>query len=116
MQIEQLITSIQKRPKMFIKEEKIEYIYYLLSGYCGANKKISEDDMEQKFCSWFGKWLVMWIEDNIDAEYTPKTGYWYDDIKIIAKDEDKEVEVFFDLCKGFFSDYKNKVGYFSLKD
>ena len=32
MQIEQLIFLIQKRPKMFIKEEKIEYIYYLLLG------------------------------------------------------------------------------------
>ena len=50
MQIEQLIASIQKRPKMFIKEEKIEYIYYFLIGYCAANNKLSDNDIERKFC------------------------------------------------------------------
>ena len=44
MQIEQLIISMQKRPKMFVKEERIDYIYYLLSGYCGANNKLLKDD------------------------------------------------------------------------
>ena len=94
MQIEQLIISIQKRPGMFIKEERIDYIYYLLSGYCGANNKLEGDDMEQKFCYWFSKWLRMWIVDNVDSGYLPKTAYWYDDIKMIAKNEKDEVDIF----------------------
>lgn len=115
MRIEQLIASIQKRPKMFVKEERIDYIYYLLSGYCGANSKLSEDDMERKFCFWFNKWLIMWIVDNVDSEYLPKTAYWYDDIKALAQDEQDEVNTFFKLCGIFFEDYKNKSGYFSWR-
>ncbi len=116
MQIEQLIDSIQKRPKMFVKEERIEYIYYFLFGYCAANNKLSDNDIEQKFCYWFGKWLIMWIEDNVDAEYEPQTAYWYDDIKNITRKGQNEVTIFFYLCKGFFEDYKNKIGYFSWRD
>ena len=100
---------------MFIKEERIDYIYYLLSGYCGANNKLEGDDMEQKFCYWFSKWLRMWIVDNVDSGYLPKTAYWYDDIKMIAKNEKDEVDIFFELCNQFFEDYKNGSGYFSWK-
>lgn len=116
MKIEQLITTIQKRPGMFVKEEKIEYIYYLLLGFCGASKNYANDNIEQKFCYWFGKWLIIWIEDNVDAEYAPQTAYWYDDIKRITKKGQNEVTIFFDLCKSFFEDYKNKIGYFSWRD
>ena len=115
MQIEQLIFLIQKRPKMFIKEEKIEYIYYLLLGYCAATGALS-DEIDQKFCCWFGKWLMMWIERNIKANYIPKTAYWYDDIKVIAKNDHNEVALFYELCKKFFEDYKDKVGYFACKN
>ena len=115
MNIEQLIYEIQKRPKMFVKEERIEYIYYLLSGYCAASNKSSDDDVDKKFCCWFGKWLRTWIEDNIDDEYISKTAYWYDDVKAIDKNEQKEVIVFFDLCHHFFNDYSNGTGYFSWK-
>lgn len=114
MQIEQLIDSIQRRPGMYIEEKRIDYIYYLISGYCGANYKLlNEDDMNSRFSSWFGKWLLQWIEENIDTEYTPNTVIWYYYIKWLAKDEQQEFTLFFDLCKMFFEDYKNKTGYFS---
>lgn len=115
MQIEHLIFSIQNRPKMFVKEERIDYLYYLLSGYC-AGINDSPDEMDQKFCCWFGKWLMIWIERNIDANYIPQTSYWYDDIKVIAKDDHNEVMLFYDLCSQFFEDYKNKTGYFGWKN
>lgn len=115
MQIKELISSIQKRPKMFVKEERIDYIFYLLFGYCGAHSKLSEDDMDRSFCIWFGKWLIMWIEDNVDAEYSSKTAWWYDDIKTIAKNEQDELNLFFELCNKFFEDYRNKTGYFSWR-
>lgn len=56
---------------MFIKEERIEYIYYFLLGYCSANNEYLEDDINGKFCCWFLRWLWSWIEDNVDAEYIP---------------------------------------------
>lgn len=116
MQIEKLIDSIQKRPKMFVKEEKIEYIFYLLSGYCGANGKLSEDDINRNFCFWFGKWLIIWIQNNVNVKYTPQTAFWYDDIKTISKSKQDEIKLFFDLCNCFFEDYENKTGYFSWRE
>lgn len=71
--------------------------------------------MDQRFCLWFGKWLLMWIHDHVDAEYIPESAYWYDDIKRIAKKEQDEVTVFFELCSLFFEDYRNKEGYFSWR-
>lgn len=116
MQIEQLIHSMKKRPGMFVKEEKIEYIYYFLLGFCGANKYYITDGMDHKFSLWFGKWLLMWIENNIDSEYAPKTAYWYDDIKTLAKNENNEVRLFYELCEEFFLEYRNKMGYFSFRN
>ncbi|HBV82382.1 MAG TPA: hypothetical protein DEB74_06225 [Lachnospiraceae bacterium] len=64
MQIEQLILTMKKRPGMFVKEEKIEYIYYFLLEFCGANKNYIADGMDHKFSLWFGRWLLMWIVRN----------------------------------------------------
>ena len=118
MKIEQLIYEIQKRPGMFVKEERLDYIFYLLSGYCGANHALpeTEDTVERNFSVWFNEWLLMWIENNIDKEYTPKTLYWYDNIKEIVQSGENEFDVFFELCKSFFEDYKDKKGYFSDKE
>lgn len=112
MYIEQLIDSIKKRPKMYVNEEKIEYIFHYILGYSSACHKFSPDDIDKMFCNWFWKWLVKWIKDNIDSEYQPKSVIWYDEIKVIAKDEKKEMDVFFSLSKLFFEDYKNNKGYF----
>lgn len=112
MYIEQLIDSIRKRPKMYVQEEKIEYIYYYIFGYCSACHNFSVDNMDKMFCCWFWKWLEKWIIDNIDSEYQTKSAIWYEDIKKIAGGKQKEINLFFSLSKQFFDDYKNKKGYF----
>lgn len=112
MYIEQLIESIDKRPKMYVKEEKLEYIYYYILGYCSASHHFSTDEMDKMFCCWFWKWLVKWIEDNVNSEYQTKSAIWYDDIRNIAENENEEIELFFRLSREFFEDYKNKTGYF----
>jgi len=112
MYIKELIDTIKKRPGMFVREEKIEYIYYYISGYCSACHKYSNNDMNKMFFCWFGKWLQKWIENNIDFKYKPKSACWYDDIKTIAECEQKETECFFYLCNIFFDDYEHKRGYF----
>lgn len=116
MKIEELLSDIQKRPKMFVREINIEYICYFLLGYCCANSELSEDDIDRKFCAWFGRWLIMWIEDNVDKDYNPKTAWWFEDIRWLTKSGQDEVAVFFELCKFFFEDYNNKVGYFSWRN
>lgn len=51
---------------------------------------------------------MMWIERNIKANYIPKTAYWYDDIKVIAKNDHNEVALFYELCKKFLKIIKIK--------
>lgn len=117
MRIEKLIDSMQRRPGMYLLEERIDYIFHFLLGYCGANSDFLEDDnMDRRFCSWFWKWLLIWIEDNVDSEYQIKSACWYEDIRKIAGDEQKAVTLFYDLCKMFFEDYKEKRGYFSWRN
>ena len=115
MYIFNLIMSIKQRPKMYLKEEKIEYIYYLLSGYCGANNLEKKDDIDSKFMIWFGKWLIWWIQENIDKDYEIKTAFWYEDIKRISKDENNECVLFYELCQKFYDDYMDKKGYFEWR-
>jgi len=115
MHIEQLIQTMKKRPGMFVREEELDYIYHLILGYCGG-KCDAVREIDHMFSCWFGKWLLQWIEENIDTEYVPKSSYWYDDIKAIAGDEKKEVPLFYELCDMFFEDYNEKRGYFSWRN
>ena len=115
MQITELLYSMRRRPNMFIREVRIDYIYHLILGYCGANSKLPEDDINRKFNFWFGKWLIKWIETNVDAKYRPESAYWYDNIIRITPNGQDEVDFFFDLCDEFFEDYENKTGYFSWR-
>ena len=49
-------------------------IIYFLFGYCYANSELPKDDINHHFCAWFGRWLLMWIEENVDEDYSPETG------------------------------------------
>ena len=116
MNIRELICTIKKRPGMFLKEKKLEYIYYLILGYCGANKDKENDNLNKNFSSWFWKWLHLWIEENIDKNYISDSSYWYDDIKKIANNNEHEMDIFFQLCDLFFQDYDRKTGYFKWRN
>jgi len=55
MGIEETIALMQKNPKMFVQEERIDYIFYFLDGGCAV---MQSDDIERHFTCWFGKWLI----------------------------------------------------------
>lgn len=113
MEIMDRINRMRRRPGMFVKEERIDYIFYNICGYCQGCYKYAEDDMDKRFHVWFGQWLMLWIVDNFDNEYTPKTVFWYEDIKAIAAQTGQdEVTLFYELCDLFFEDYINKKRYF----
>lgn len=116
VEIQELIQGISKRPKMYLAEVKIEYIYYLLEGYCYVNNKMHGEDMDAKFCYWFWKWLGVWIIENVNSNYMSETVFWYEDIKKIVDDEEDEVPLFFELCALFFEDYNKKRGYFEWRN
>lgn len=115
MRIKELIHSMRIRPKMFVREVRMDYIFHFLVGYRVASAKLPDDNMDRNFCSWFGKWLILWIENNIDSKYRPTSAAWYDDIIRITPNGQDEVDFFFDLCDEFFEDYENKTGYFSWR-
>ena len=120
MKIKQTLDTMRQRPGMYIEDKRIDYIFYLLDGYCVGWKKAvkdgqkvdDDDEMSGNFTVWFGQWLKMWIEDNIDPEFRVSV-QWYKNIKAITKDGQDEFDVFFELCDKFFDDYKNRRGYFS---
>ena len=117
MEVYNLIKSIQKRPLMYIHEEKIDYIYYLLVGYCAAlTKHNSPTEMDKKFSFWFGKWLNDWIKFNYDDNCQLKTYCWGEILKEITKSEEEAVQLFYKLCERFFSDYEDGKGYFEWKN
>lgn len=111
MQIEDIIKAIQKRPKMFVDEEKIEYIYHFILGACFTN--VCGEDINRKFSCWFWKWLEIWIRENINPHYFSETASWCDEIKMIANEDEEAVRLFYELSQKFFDDYHNKKGYFS---
>ena len=113
MHIEQLIQSMKKRPHMYVDEVRLDYIFYVIMGNCGANHHYETDELDRYFCVWFGKWLEKWIVDNIDPDYQMSSFMWYKTIEEIVPAEENSVEMFFGLCDMFFEDYKNSKGYFA---
>ncbi|MCH5268108.1 MAG: hypothetical protein J1E62_07165 [Lachnospiraceae bacterium] len=117
MHIEGLIALIKKRDMVLVEDERTDYICQFLMGYYYSASAYVIDkvtsDMDKNFWTWFGRWLVGWIQENIDQQYEPKTSWWYHDIKMIAGDEQNEVKVFYNLCDQFFEDYRERRGYFA---
>lgn len=110
------ITFDANTTQMLVREVRMDYIFHFLIGYRVANAKLPVDNMDRNFCSWFGKWLLIWIEDNVDSKYRATSAAWYDDIIRITPEGQNEVDLFFDLCDKFFEDYENKTGYFSWRN
>ena len=108
LSVEGIINAIQKRPKMFVEEESIEYIFHFLMGF----GMVSNREIDRNFCCWFHKWLGTWIREHIDETYSSQAAYWTDDIKRLATDEKSEVDLFYELSQLFFEDYRKKRGYF----
>ncbi len=116
MYIKRLINSIKMRPRMYIEEDKLEYLFHFIFGYCGALHEFCDDEMDLPFNNWFWRWLINWIEENMDPDYEPKSVFWYKEIRKIAGDENKEFEVFFELSEQFFYEYESKTGWFEWRN
>ncbi len=113
MYIKELINCIQKRPLMYVQEEKISYISHLLMGYClAASHNNVPSEMDKHFWAWFGSWLDNWIKIKYSKDFEFKA-YWFETLKDITQDEREAVQLFYKLCKQFFDDYEEKKGYFN---
>lgn len=115
MHIEQLIHAIQQRPKMFMKDVRLDYIYYIIAGYCGAQRDDAENILDKKFCGWFTKWLQIWIQENSKIDTLPNSTWWYETLLMSSENEEEAIKLFFDLCELFFNDFYHKRGYFAFR-
>lgn len=71
--ISELIDAINKRPKMFIPDLKIDQLYFYISGFLLA-KKTNEtlESIDILFCEEFNTWLAQKI--NYKNNYS---NWWY---------------------------------------
>lgn len=107
--IEELINRIEKRPKMFVHEVRLDYIYYLLAGYIGCavqTKFIEKKDIY--FREKFFVWLKKWAEINFNKDYSGKPILWYDIIEDNTSSNEDAVAKFYALSKQFFVEYQEE--------
>lgn len=114
MDIISLVKYIKLRPLMYVKEERLDYIFYLLLGTCSECKRNNEDDLNSNFIMWFGKWLELWMESN--SYEMNKYFWWYEDVISISKDQKDACRLFYELFEMFIEDYNNKIGYFEWRN
>jgi len=106
MDVKQKIINIKGRPKMFISELRVDYIYHYLEGYlsCFKEFKLSiEDDINLIFFSDFSHWTHEWINKNlapVDFSFV-----WYKMIKDATKNEDDATNLFFRISDEFFEEF-----------
>ncbi|MCB5955328.1 hypothetical protein [Enterococcus sp. CWB-B31] len=102
--IELLLANIQKRPKMYILEARMDYLFIFLIGYMGrGNGTIDEEEIDIAFRENFGRWIMDWIGLNYGKEYQEVE--WYRMFQKVTSSEEKAVELFFEASKEFFDDY-----------
>ena len=103
MDIKTFISSIQNRPKMYVEEIRLDYIFYLIFGFLGSNMiNGSIYNTDQKFKIYFSDWVLNWITNNIDKSYEQKSFFWYHYLCDVTNSEEEAVELFFKLSSIFF--------------
>lgn len=114
MYIKEVIKTMKARPLMFVQEEKIDYICHFIRGFCASAGWYSSGtkEIDSYFEEWFVKWLNNWIIENYDNKHEFKTFYWNETLKEITQSEEEAVQLFYELCEQFFSDYEERVGFF----
>ena len=105
MNIKEFISAIQKRPKMYVEEVRVDYIYYLVSGFLGSNL-INESgcSIDRKFKAHFSNWVLEWVRKNVDESYDRKSFFWYQILNDVTRNENEATDLFFKLSNIFFQE------------
>ena len=103
MNLKELINLIQKRPGVFVEEERLDYVYYLVCGHLGCNLKNKMNYKEDlNFSSFFPRWLLIWVRDHVDKNYEVRNLVWYHIIEDVTNTDNEALALFFKLCDEFF--------------
>lgn len=109
--VKELISGIQKRPLMYVEEERLDYIFYLILGHVASNLMNGSNDKEDiKFNSFFERWLLGWVRRNVDKKYKLRDIWWWHHIiKDVTNSEKEATELFYRLCEEFFQEDLEKL-------
>ncbi|MCB5955327.1 hypothetical protein [Enterococcus sp. CWB-B31] len=102
--VEKLITSVQLRPKMYIAEIRIDYLYHFLLGRISAVMRTDLiEDIDLVFKRNFSRWTEEWMLEKFGKKYDEL--FWYKWFQKAAKTDQEAMELFFEASKEFFDDY-----------
>lgn len=102
MDIKEFIAAIQNRPKMYVEEVRLDYLYYLIWGYLGGNLMKGYSDIEKKFQAYFYNYVLEWARKNVDENYERNSLFWHQIIRDVTNTEEEAVDLFFKLSEKFF--------------
>jgi len=109
--IEEKISNIRKRPKMFVYEIRLDYIYYLIAGSLGSNMGSPDvQDIDIAFKHDFNQWVEEWIYEKKEIDFRRKVVVWYKIISSCTNGDDEAVNLFYQICDEFFEAYHKKNG------
>ena len=99
MNIKDFINAIQNRPKMYVEELRLDYIYYIIIGFLGSNL------MNKNY---FPNWLLEWVRKNKNEYYEKRSFYWYHILIDVTNSEEEAIMLFFELSDKFFEEEISK--------
>lgn len=104
--VEKMIGYIKARPKMYVEEVRLDYIYYLLKGFLGcSNMTLFADEKDRAFKSDFYKWVVAKMKSAYNSDYSDRYFTWHHIIQQKANEIGVDaVSLFYQLSDEFFSE------------
>ena len=105
MNVKEFINAIRNRPRMYVEDIKLDYIYYLIIGFLGSNLINKKgNNIDQIYKSFFCQWMLKWVKENVNENYERKSFFWYNIIRDVTNSEDEAVQLFFELTDKFFEE------------
>ena len=109
MNIKDLINAIQSRPKMYVEELRLDYIYYIIIGFLGSNlMNKNACSLDQAYKNYFPNWLLEWVRKNKNEYYEKRSFYWYHILIDVTNSEEEAIMLFFELSDKFFEEEISK--------
>ena len=110
--IDERISYLKKRPRMYIAEVRIDYIYYFLTGYLTGNLSSPEvQEIDFAFHRDFNNWVEDWVYENKGMDMRRQDVPWYLIISRCTDNEEEAVELFYKLSDEIFQTLRNKQNY-----
>jgi len=107
MNVSELIEIIHKRTGMFAENICLEEISQFIGGFVFANvRSVQIDEIDIAFKNHFHEWVRKTIELEYNIRFEEDRNYTY--YINACFEPEKRLDIFFDMCDRFFSEYREK--------